>query len=115
MRTNDESLELFADLLEPVGAILADGSIVEALQRGEKMTSVVAMAIKRHKPEVVEVLARIDGVDPKEYKVNILALPFRLLNLLNRPEVKDLFTTQDQSNVAASSGPATESTEDGAN
>lgn len=115
MRTNDESLELFADLLEPVASILADGEVLNALQSGGPMIRAVSLAIKRHKTEVVEVLARIDGEDPATYKVNIVALPFRLLNILNSPEVKDLFTGLEQSNAAVSSGPATENTEDGAN
>lgn len=108
-RTNEEQLDLFADLLEPVSVILSDAELVDILQTG-KVVPAVRMAIKRYKREVIQMLALIDGKDPAEYKVNLIALPVRLIQLLNRPEVVDLFMSQDQEIAAESSGPAMENT-----
>ena len=113
-RTNDQSLELFADLLEPFAEILQDEEVSAAF-KAEKPVRGISVAIKRHKKEVVEILARIDGKDPAEYKVNVLSLPMRLLRLVSLPEVKELFRSQGQVTTAAFSGSATENTEDGAN
>lgn len=114
-RSNEEELELFADLLEPAAEILSDKEIVTVLQSGEKPIKAVVLAIKHHKSAIIEILARIDGVDPAEYKVNALTLPVKVINLLNHPELQELFTLQGQTSTAESAGSAMESTEDGAN
>lgn len=113
-RTNEEALELFADILEPAAEVLADKELADIIRGGGKPVKAVAVAIRKHKAEIIEILARIDGADPEEYEVNVLVLPVRLINLLNRPEIKELFTLQGQTGDAASSGSATENTGDGA-
>ena len=113
MRNNEESLDLFADLLEPVASILADKEVEAALR--EKKVRGVKVAIKNHKPEIIEILALLDGVPVEDYRVNLLALPGKVLELLNRPEVADLFQSLGRMNVAAISGSVTARTKDGAN
>lgn len=112
-RTNEQSLDLFADLLEPVAEILADDEVKEAYS--EKKIRAIKVAIKNHKSAVIEIMSLIEGIPADEYKVDIVTLPLKILNFLNRPEINDLFTQQAQMNAAAFSGPAMESTEDGAN
>lgn len=109
---NDESLDLFADLLEPVAEILADEEVKTAFN--EKKIRGVKVAIKNHKAAIIEILALIDGVPVEDYKVNVLTLPLKVVELLNRPEVADLFQSQGQMDVAAISGSATDNTKDGA-
>lgn len=113
-RTNEELLDLFADLLEPVSAIVSDSDFVKLLQAGQ-MIPAVQVAIKGHKKEVIEMLALIDGKRPEDYKVNLVLLPFRLVRIFNDPEIINLFTSQEQENDAESSGSATESIRGGAN
>lgn len=113
-RTNDEQLELFADLIEPAGEILGDEELGEIFNSGGKPITAVKIAIKKHKSAVVEILARLDGVEPAQYKVpgpTVLAL--KLFKLFGNPEIAELFTGQSQS-VAASGGSATENIGDGA-
>ena len=114
-RTNEEELELFADLLEPVAEILSDNAVAGVFRSGGKPITAIKYAIKNHKGAVIEILARIDGIPVEEYKVSAITLPVKLLALLNRPEVIDLFTSAEQMSDAAPSGSATENTEDGAN
>lgn len=114
-RTNEEALDLFADLLEPVGAVLSDAELRESVKRGDSRLKSAAIAIHNHKPEVIQILALLEGVPVEEYKVNLLALPVKVVRLLNKPEIKELFIGAGQMNVAASSGSATENTEDGVN
>ena len=113
-RTNEEKLDLFADLLEPAAEIFSDPAIAEVFRSGGKTVTAVKIAIKNHKAAVIEILARIDGIPVEEYKVNVVALPMRLIALINQPELKSLFSGQIQT-AAASSGSATDSTKDGAN
>lgn len=110
--TNDESLELFADLVEPVAAIIIDEEVRKALSDNKKARA-VKLAIKRHKHEVLEILALIDGVPIDDYKVSVLTIPVRLMEIVNRPEFTELFTSQGQTSAANVSGSATENTGDG--
>ena len=113
-RTNEEELDLFADLIEPVAEILADPEIRDNWKPGEKPVKLIRMAIKNHKREIIEILARIDDVPVDEYHVSALTLPVKVMRLVNNPEVQELFTGRDQMNVAGDSGAATGNTEDGA-
>lgn len=114
-RTNEEAIELFADLLEPVGAVLSDKDLRESVKKKESRLKSAAIAIRNHKTEVIQILALLEGVPVEEYRVNLLALPLKLVHLLNKPEVAELFIGAELMNVAGSSGSATENTEDGAN
>lgn len=113
-RSNEDALELFADLIEPAAEIFADAEVAEIMRSGA-LAKAVKVAIKNHKSAVIEILARIDGVEPKDYQVNVLSLPVKLINLLNKPELQELFTPQGQENAVGSFGSATASTKDGAN
>ena len=113
-RTNEDKLELFADLLEPVSAIIGDEEIRDGITKGIPAIRVASIAIKRHKKECITVLALLDGVPIEEYKVNLISLPIKLVRLLNTDEFKELFTGAEQKTDAASSGSATEITGDGA-
>ena len=106
----ERALEVLADLIEPVASIMAD-SLVVADFRADKKLQAVKRLLKEHKTAVVEILALLHGEDPKEYKVNLLTLPIALLEILNDPDVMELFSSQEQNTGATSFGPATENTE----
>ena len=110
-RTNEEKLDLFADLLEPVGEILSDNALGEMVKTKQKPLKAAKHAIKNHKSAVIEILALLEGVEPEEYEVNLLQLPIKLMNFINNPEVQELFTLQGQNGGLAFSGSATENTE----
>lgn len=113
--SNEEALDLFADLMEPVAEILTDEEVKKAY--GEKPIKGIKVAIKRHKRTLVSCLAMIDGVPEKNYQVNVLTLPVKILGLINNPDmqplISELFQLQDQMMAVDASGPATEHTGDG--
>ena len=92
--TNDESLDMFADMLEPMSNILADPEVAEKFKT--TLAAGVACAIKKHKAEVIQILAAADGISVEEYKVNPIKLPFQLLRLFSSPEMKELFMSEGQ-------------------
>lgn len=116
---NYDKLEMFADMLEPFAALLADGEVMGVLNRNEPIIRAVSIAIKRHKAEVTEILARMDGVEPEEYEFNAMRVTFKALQFFGRNDVqkmvKELFTSPEQNGAGASSGAATENTGDGEN
>lgn len=119
MRTlsNEDSLELFADLLEPIAEIFTDDEVSRAW--AEQPLKCIRLAIKRHKKALVTILALLDGVPENEYRVTVLTLPLKVFELANRPDAKpfinDLFQLRDQLTAVDASGPATEPTGDGVN
>ena len=112
---NEDRLELFADLVEPAGEVIGDREVAKLLQDG-KIAKAVKTAIKGHKTAVIEILARLDGVEPSAYNVpGPIGLTIKLINLFNDPEMQQLFQSGPQSDLAASSGPVMANTEGGAN
>lgn len=118
VRSNEDKLELFADVLEPFAALLADGEVMGVLNRNEPIIRAVSLAIKRHKAEVTEIFARLEGVEPEEYDFNPMRVTFKALQFFGRSDVqqmvRELFTSPEQNDAGASSGAATENIEDGA-
>ena len=117
-RTNAQKLELFADLLEPIGAIVMDKAWAVKWQAGDRFGA-IRTAIKGHTEQVVQILASIEGEDPATYQIDGMALFIKLAALFNRPDLDgmagSLFTSQPQTAGDGPSGAATENTGDGAN
>lgn len=114
MRTNEEKLELFADILEPAARILADKKIKEMVDSKAPAILAVKHAIKSHKAEIIEILALFEGVAPEAYQINAPALVLKLLAIMNDPDFKamsdGLFTSPLQSAAVESVGYATANT-----
>lgn len=112
----EEALDVLADIIEPITAIISDSEVQElAKKKGTKPVEYIKPMIKNHKAELISVLARLDCKTEEEYKENLslVTLPMQVLELINDPEVQNLFHSQGESKVTslASSSPATENTE----
>lgn len=106
----EEALDLLADLIEPAAEIMTDKQLV-ALFREKNMAKAASVAIKSHKKAVLKILALLEGENPETYAPSIFALPRMLLEILNDPELVDLFTSQGQKEAQTSSGSVTAITE----
>ena len=60
----------------------------------------------------MKIMATMDGVPVEEYKCNVFTLPVKILELLNDPDIVQLFTYQGQTGDAKSSGSASENIEE---
>ena len=106
----EAALDILADLIEPAGEIMSDKEIGEVFK--ENRFKAIGLAIKNHKKAVMQILAALDGVPVEEYKCNVFSLPVKILELLNDPEMIQLFQYQGQTGDANSSGSASENTEE---
>ena len=106
----EAALDILADLIEPAGEIMSDKEIGEVFK--ENRFKAIGLAIKNHKKAVMQILATMDGVPVDEYKCNVFSLPVKILELLNDPEMIQLFQYQGQTGDANSSGSASENTEE---
>lgn len=106
----EAALDILADLIEPAGEIMTDKEIGDVFKKNRFRA--IGMAIKNHKKAVMQIMATIDGVPVEEYKCNVFTLPVKILELLNDPDIVQLFTYQGQTGGANSSGSASENTEE---
>lgn len=92
---NEDALDLLCDIAEPVALILADEQMQKAIKSG-KATNIeaVKIAIKNHKSSVIEVLARLDGIDIKDANYTAPSIIAKLLDILNDKELTDFFMSQ---------------------
>ncbi len=105
----EAALDILADLIGPVGEIMSDKEIGKVFK--ENRFKAIGLAIKNHKKAVIQILATMDGVPAEEYKCNVFTLPVKILELLNDPDLVQLFTYQGQMGGASSSGSASENIE----
>ena len=106
----EAALDILADLIEPAGEIMTDKEIGEVFKKNRFRA--IGLAIKNHKNAVMKIMATIDGVPVEEYKCNVFTLPVKILELLNDPDIVQLFTYQGQTGGANSSGSASENIEE---
>ena len=109
MRKNEENIELLAVLMEACSEIMTDEKVSEILRNGGKKLDAITAALKDHKTACVNLLAALEGFYPDEYTVpppGVLLMKF--VNLMNEPNVQQLFMSQGLNELAASSGSATE-------
>ena len=113
----EEALDVLADIIEPLASILTDEEIQEMSKKKPAPPSIafIKPAIKNHKKELIQILARLENEPVEEYeaKVNLLTLPAQILDIINDPEIQKLFHSQEKSQITslASSSPAMENTE----
>ena len=111
----EEALDVLADIIEPLTMMLTDEEIQKLAAKRAPTLKYVSPMIKNHKPELIQILARLECKTVDEYmaNLNLITLPKQVLELINDPEVQNLFHSQDQSQVTplASSGLAMENTE----
>ena len=108
---NEQAIEALADIIEPATEIFSDAEVAESFRAREKMRGIKAI-LKKHAKAVVEILARLEGVEPDEYECNMLTLPATLGDLFNDPDIAMLFQSQGQKEDETSSGSAMENTKD---
>lgn len=109
----EQALDVLADIMDPVTRILADGEVARLYKAGQPKLMLAKYIIKNNKKEIIEIMARLEFKEPKDYakEMNLVSLPVKLLELLNDEELVKVFRSQGQNMEQTSSGLATENTE----
>lgn len=109
---DEQAFELIANLLPPLGRIAANTKNAKAKDAEAKDSGNVAefaAALLRNNPrDLMEILAVLNGQDPAEFHCTAASLFAAVLDMLNDPELMQLFGLQ--SKTPASSGSASETT-----
>lgn len=103
----ERALDVLADIIDPVSEIVNDDNVVKLINNGQKLKAVKAL-LKEHKRSVITIMALLNGHDPETYEPKLLQLPIMVLEILNDPDLADLFTSGDG---VTPSGSPMESTE----
>lgn len=106
----EKALDVIADLIEPVSAMVMDAGFKDIAKSDNKM-EIIKYLLKAHKKEVLLILALINDENPETYEPTLIQLPMMVMELFDDPDVMSLFGLQDQSKEVASSGPAMENIE----
>lgn len=109
---NEDALDVIADIIDPVIEICKDEELKKLMENEKTKNEAIKAAIKNHKKSVLTILAVLDGEPIETYKVNLIQLPLKLLELFNDPDMLDFFRSQGLMNSDTSSGSATENTEE---
>lgn len=109
---DEEALDMLADLIDPVINIFGDKEVAD-FYRGGVLIKAVQVSIRKHKEDVITMLAILERVPREEYHCNLLTLPKVLLNVFSDPELKDFFSEQSEGMTSeGASGSAMESTKE---
>ncbi len=111
---DDEAIELWADLLEPIGRIIMDDAVKSSIKGGNAPIVIAHTILKDHSKDAAEILLRIDPAP-----LNGMNIVTRLVALIKEigtnEDMKDFFGFAGTKMVGASSGSATENTGDAEN
>ena len=111
----DRTLDVIADLIEPVSNIAGDEAISGRLKEVQgtseddvkkAFTKLAPTIIRSHKADVLAILSTIKGVPLDEYvgEVNLATLVVDLLDLLNDEEFASFFISSDRTGSASTDG-----------
>lgn len=103
---DERAVEVVADLLGPIGRIAANAKNAEA--KGRSMAEFAGALLRNNPRDVLDMLAILDGRDPAGYHCTAAGILAGLLDMLNDPELMQLFGLR--SGNTASSGSASENT-----
>lgn len=106
----EEAIVLLGEILEPTMVILADKDVSE--NKAPTRLQLASIILKKHPKEILEILARLDGEEVKDYKCNILTLPTKVVEILNDKDLMDFFASQTAEMLKSASGAVTANTEE---
>ena len=109
---DEEAIELWADLFDPITDIIADAETRNMLRKKGPVILKAKELLKKHSTEVKNVLLRIDPTPLNGFNIMV-----RLVSILNEitdsPEIQSFFeSSAGEEKAETSSGNVTENTED---
>lgn len=92
---NEEAIEVLADLLEPASKIMADKDISAAFKAQKPALIIAKTALQKQKQAVIDFVSYLHRQKPGEYEFTIISLIGDLLDILNDPEMSQVFPSAD--------------------
>lgn len=107
---DDEAIDVWMDMLDPIVKIMQDKEIATMYRAKKPYMQIIKKAVKKHKKDVEKIVLAID--DTPITATNFMPrLVGNVLLILNDKDCKGFFVSQAQTEVQNASAPATETTE----
>ena len=108
---NEDAIDMLADLIDPALVILQDQDVRFLAQQGNTL-KVARLVMKKHPRTLLEILARMDGVDVEDYSISAPQILIKLLKLMEDKDLMYFFGLARAGANDVFSGSATENTEE---
>ena len=108
---DEEAIELWGDLLDPMTKIMSDPSVAKLMRTGKAPLTIAKEIIKGHKEDAKEIILRIDPtpIDGINFATRIVDI---VLDFMHNEAIKDFFASAGREAMEKeSTGSATENTE----
>lgn len=109
---DEEAIELWCDLLEPMTAILGDKKVRKVVESKKPPFLIAKEILSSHKDDAIKIMLRIDPepIDGMNVITRIVAV---VLEFMNHPDIRSFFVSAGQEQTdSESTGNATVSTEE---
>ena len=106
-----EAIELWADLLEPMGRIIQDAEVRSTIQTGKTPLEIAQAILKKHSDDAAEILNRIDPTPLTGMNI-IIRLVALFKEISENEDMKGFFGFAETQTDGEFSGSATANTED---
>lgn len=92
---NEEAIELWADLIDPITSIINDAEFVKVVKSGASRLEIAKAILKTHSTEAKDILERIDDtpIDGMNIVIRLVAL---LADIGQNDDVKSFFGYAEQ-------------------
>lgn len=109
--SDEEKLDLIADVFDPAAKIVSDPSVKKAYANGEgRAIDIFKAALKADHDSVIEILAAFAGVEKSSYVLNMVDPISVYADIVTNSELVSVFAYAGQLGGAKSSGSHTENT-----
>lgn len=99
---DEKAIEVVANLLVPIGHIVANPANKEAQSEGS-MLSLASSMLKNNAADVKAMLAILNDIEPEKYTCTAATVLRDIVNMLGDPELQQLFGLQRQTLTSAGS------------
>ena len=89
----DAQCDALCMLIDPAEELAGDKELL-GLIRDKKLWKAAGRILKEHREAVRHILAAFDGCDPSAVRMNLLALPGKIVEILSNTDLIQLFTLQ---------------------
>ena len=91
---NGDAIDFLVDLIDPITTILSDKEVSDAWSAGNSKLHIAKLCLKKHKEEVIEILAMMDGKPVEEYECTPITIIKDMVQLFSDKELMDFFEQQ---------------------
>ena len=101
----EDAFDVLADIIDPITVIAQDKITVESYNT-ETRLEFVKVLMRRHKKELIEILAALDRTPVEEYEISLVTLPAKILELITDPALTSFFPSPEQKETSSGSAMA---------